>query len=71
MRRYFIKFSYIGTKYRGMQKNTILSANVRINDTETIQGAIEGAFLQLIPQALSWPILTCSRQTLVYMDSVI
>ncbi|CAD1468340.1 unnamed protein product, partial [Heterotrigona itama] len=47
----------------GMQKNIIPSAKVRINDTETIQGAIEGAFLKLIPQVLSWPILTCSSRT--------
>ncbi|KAF3423795.1 hypothetical protein E2986_07887 [Frieseomelitta varia] len=63
MRRYLIKFSYIGTKYRGMQKNIIPSAKVRINDTETIQGAIEGAFLRLVPQVLSWPTLTCSSRT--------
>lgn len=45
-----------------MQKNIIPSAKVRINDTETIQGAIEGSFLKLIPQVLSWPILTCSSR---------
>lgn len=60
MRRYFIKFSYLGTNYRGLQKNGISSENILMLDTDTIQGAIETAFSTIIPRCVKWPRLTSS-----------
>ncbi|XP_078045621.1 tRNA pseudouridine synthase-like 1 isoform X2 [Augochlora pura] len=62
MYRYLIKFSYIGTQYRGLQKNGIRSDYI-INDVDTIQGAIECAFRALIPKCINSPKLSTSSRT--------
>ncbi|XP_003394581.2 tRNA pseudouridine synthase-like 1 isoform X1 [Bombus terrestris] len=63
MTRYFIKFSYLGTLYSGMQKNIVKNTNIQIYDIDTIQGAIESAFSTLIPKCAVWPRLTCCSRT--------
>ncbi|XP_076288441.1 tRNA pseudouridine synthase-like 1 [Lasioglossum baleicum] len=62
MQRYFIKFSYIGTHYRGLQKNGIISDYV-IHDVDTVQGALECAFSTLIPKYKVYPRITTSSRT--------
>ncbi|XP_068970132.1 tRNA pseudouridine synthase-like 1 isoform X3 [Bombus flavifrons] len=63
MTRYFIKFSYLGTLYSGMQKNIVKNANIQIFDIDTIQGAIESAFSTLVPKSVVWPRLSCCSRT--------
>lgn len=48
--------------FRGMQRNTVANANVNIYDVDTIQGAIESAFLSVIPKCTIHPKLTCSSR---------
>ncbi|XP_076653846.1 tRNA pseudouridine synthase-like 1 [Halictus rubicundus] len=62
MQRYFIKFSYIGTQYRGLQKNGIISDYV-IHDIDTIQGALECAFSAIAPKYKVYPRITTSSRT--------
>ncbi|XP_033329892.2 tRNA pseudouridine synthase-like 1 [Megalopta genalis] len=62
MYRYLMKFSYIGTQYRGLQKNGIKSDYI-INDIDTIQGALECAFTTIIPKCINRPKLTTSSRT--------
>ncbi|XP_076228004.1 tRNA pseudouridine synthase-like 1 isoform X2 [Nomia melanderi] len=62
MQRYFIKFSYIGTEYRGLQKNIFQSEHI-IHDTDTIQGALECAFSVLRPKCTVWPKISTSSRT--------
>lgn len=69
MTRYLIKFSYLGTQYRGMQKNVIQTENV-IRDIDTIQGALETAFTTLIPKCIEWPKITCSSRTDIGVHSM-
>lgn len=57
MGRYLIYLSYIGTKYRGVQRQY----NRNINCTDTIQGICETALKHLQP--LSEPIMTFSSRT--------
>ncbi|XP_033361253.1 tRNA pseudouridine synthase-like 1 [Bombus vosnesenskii] len=63
MTRYFIKFSYLGTLYSGMQKNIVKNTNIQIYDIDTIQGAIESAFSTLLSKNIVWPRLTCCSRT--------
>ncbi|KOC66819.1 tRNA pseudouridine synthase-like 1 [Habropoda laboriosa] len=64
MGRYFIKFSYLGTQYRGMQKNIIpREGNILMHDTDTIQGTLETALTKILPKCTKWPKLTCSSRT--------
>ncbi|XP_006617523.2 tRNA pseudouridine synthase-like 1 isoform X1 [Apis dorsata] len=70
MRRYFIKFSYLGTQYRGMQKNVIQDENIIIRDIDTIQGVLENAFTTLIPKCIEWPKITCSSRTDIGVHSM-
>ncbi|XP_076755644.1 tRNA pseudouridine synthase-like 1 [Xylocopa sonorina] len=63
MRRYFIKFSYLGTQYRGLQKNVISNENLLMHDTDTVQGALECAFSTLNPRYTKWPKITTSSRT--------
>ncbi|XP_071574153.1 tRNA pseudouridine synthase A isoform X1 [Temnothorax nylanderi] len=60
MVRYLLKFSYIGTQYRGLQKQTPDSF---IRDTDSIQGALETALLTVFPKSLIRPVLTLSSRT--------
>lgn len=62
MQRYFIKFSYIGTHYRGLQKNGIVSDYV-IHDVDTVQGALECAFSTLLPRYEVYPRISTSSRT--------
>ncbi|XP_076627870.1 tRNA pseudouridine synthase-like 1 isoform X5 [Colletes latitarsis] len=59
MERYFIRFSYLGTQYSGMQKN-VMRNNCILQDPDTIQGALECAFSTLKPKCISWPKVTPS-----------
>lgn len=59
MVRYFLKFSYIGTQYRGAQKHT----NNIVRDTDSIQGALEAALLTIFPKSLIRPALRLSSRT--------
>ncbi|XP_072749865.1 tRNA pseudouridine synthase-like 1 [Anoplolepis gracilipes] len=60
MVRYFLKFSYIGTQYRGLQRQ---SGNSFIRDTDSIQGALETALLTIAPKSLIRPSLCLSSRT--------
>ncbi|KZC09639.1 tRNA pseudouridine synthase-like 1, partial [Dufourea novaeangliae] len=62
MQKYFMKFSYIGTQYRGLQRNGIKSDYI-IRDVDTIQGAIENAFTTLIPKCTNLPMISVSSRT--------
>ncbi|CAN7985764.1 unnamed protein product [Ixodes hexagonus] len=55
--RYLLKFSYLGTRYRGMQRQ---SSRPR-EEHWTVQGAIEGALCKLRP--LSEPVLVLASRT--------
>ncbi|XP_003708113.2 tRNA pseudouridine synthase-like 1 isoform X1 [Megachile rotundata] len=63
MGRYFIKFSYLGTQYRGIQKNVIKDTYIMLNDPDTVQGALETAFTILIPKCIHPPRMYCSSRT--------
>ncbi|XP_018362379.1 PREDICTED: tRNA pseudouridine synthase A isoform X2 [Trachymyrmex cornetzi] len=60
MVRYFLKFSYIGTQYRGLQRQ---SSNSFVRDTDSIQGALETALRTVIPKSLIVPSLCLSSRT--------
>ncbi|XP_076233437.1 tRNA pseudouridine synthase A [Calliopsis andreniformis] len=62
MGRYFLRFSYIGTHYRGLQKNTV-SSLCDINDLDTVQGALECALSTLVPKCINYPKLITSSRT--------
>ena len=62
MGRYFLKFSYLGTRYRGLQKN-VVRFNEPIRDPDTVQGAIEDALATLLPKCTEWPKITLSSRT--------
>ncbi|KAI4494368.1 hypothetical protein M0802_009051 [Mischocyttarus mexicanus] len=59
MGKYFIKFSFIGTLYRGLQKH----ANKNILDIDSIQGAIETGLLTVLPKPVSKPRLYLTSRT--------
>ncbi|KAK2586765.1 hypothetical protein KPH14_011793 [Odynerus spinipes] len=59
MGKYLLKFSFIGTLYRGMQKHS----NKNIIDTDSVQGAIEAALLTVIPKPVSRPKLYLTSRT--------
>ncbi|CAK9809575.1 tRNA pseudouridine synthase-like 1 [Anthophora plagiata] len=63
MGRYFIRFSYFGSQYRGLQKNVVREENIQMHDTDTIQGALESALLKLSPKCTDFPKITCSSRT--------
>ncbi|OAD57839.1 tRNA pseudouridine synthase-like 1 [Eufriesea mexicana] len=69
MNRYLIKFSYLGTQYRGVQKNTIANININIYDPDTIQGVLESAFSTLNPKCITFPKIACSSRTDVGVHS--
>ncbi|KAH0956719.1 hypothetical protein HN011_007830 [Eciton burchellii] len=60
MVRYFLKFSYIGTHYRGIQKQSVENY---VRDIDTIQGAIEAALVNLLPKSQIRPVLHLSSRT--------
>ncbi|XP_015598268.1 uncharacterized protein LOC107269194 isoform X2 [Cephus cinctus] len=60
MVRYFLTMSYIGTRYRGMQKHGI---GENVNQVDFIQGAIEAALSRLVPASINPPFLTVSSRT--------
>lgn len=60
MVRYLLKFSYIGTHYRGIQKQSVENY---VRDADTIQGAIEAALGNLRPKSLIKPVLHLSSRT--------
>ncbi|XP_070160752.1 tRNA pseudouridine synthase-like 1 isoform X1 [Polyergus mexicanus] len=60
MVRYFLKFSYIGTQYRGLQRQT---GDSFIRDTDSVQGALETALLTIIPRSLIRPSICLSSRT--------
>lgn len=60
MVRYFLKFSYIGTQYRGLQRQT---GDNFVRDTDSIQGALEAALLNIFPRSLIRPSLCLSSRT--------
>ncbi|XP_011629705.1 uncharacterized protein LOC105422141 [Pogonomyrmex barbatus] len=60
MVRYLLKFSYIGTHYRGLQRQP--SENF-IRDTDSIQGALEAALLTIVPRSVIRPSLCLSSRT--------
>lgn len=60
MVRYFLKFSYIGTQYRGLQKQ--IGDNF-IRDTDSIQGALETALSTIRPKILNKPSIHLSSRT--------
>ncbi|XP_011707639.1 PREDICTED: tRNA pseudouridine synthase-like 1 [Wasmannia auropunctata] len=60
MVRYLLKFSYIGTHYRGLQRQT---ADNFIRDTDSIQGALETALRTVLPKTLISPSLCLSSRT--------
>ncbi|CAK9813118.1 tRNA pseudouridine synthase-like 1 [Anthophora quadrimaculata] len=70
MGRYFIRFSYFGTQYRGLQKNVFRNEGIQIHDTDTIQGAVEAAFLKLSPKCINFPKMTSSSRTDVGVHSL-
>ncbi|KAI4494718.1 hypothetical protein M0804_000919 [Polistes exclamans] len=59
MGKYFIKFSFIGTLYRGLQKHV----NKNILDIDSVQGAIETALLTIHPKPVSKPRLYLTSRT--------
>ncbi|XP_043490397.1 tRNA pseudouridine synthase-like 1 isoform X2 [Polistes fuscatus] len=59
MGKYFIKFSFIGTLYRGLQKH----ANKNILDIDSVQGAIETGLLTIYPKPVSKPRLYLTSRT--------
>lgn len=60
MKRFFIKFSYIGTQYRGAERNI---SNRLMRDVDSIQGALETAFSQLLPRLECIPKVKLSSRT--------
>ncbi|KAL0134245.1 hypothetical protein PUN28_001204 [Cardiocondyla obscurior] len=60
MVRYLLRFSYIGTHYRGLQKQT---ADNFIRNPDTIQGALETALLNILPKPLNGSNLCLSSRT--------
>ncbi|XP_054007979.1 tRNA pseudouridine synthase-like 1 [Hylaeus anthracinus] len=62
MVRYFFRFSYLGTQYRGLQKN-VFRTDRNLQDPDTIQGALECAFASLLPKYTFWPKITLSSRT--------
>ncbi|XP_066587193.1 tRNA pseudouridine synthase-like 1 [Prorops nasuta] len=60
MVRYFMKFSYLGSQYRGIQKQNY-GLNVRDNDT--VQGVLETALRTVYPSAITEPKMTVSSRT--------
>ncbi|KAG5317101.1 PUSL1 protein, partial [Acromyrmex heyeri] len=60
MVRYFLRFSYIGTQYRGLQRQ---SPDSFIRDTDSIQGALETALRTVTPKSLIVPSLCLSSRT--------
>ncbi|XP_015186276.1 PREDICTED: tRNA pseudouridine synthase-like 1 [Polistes dominula] len=59
MGKYFIKFSFIGTLYRGLQKH----ANKNILDIDSVQGAIETSLLTIHPKPVLKPRLHLTSRT--------
>ncbi|XP_043272239.1 tRNA pseudouridine synthase-like 1 [Venturia canescens] len=60
MVRYMIYMSYIGSRYRGAQRQ---SGSESLLDVDSIQGAIEAGLLTLYPRSLIRPKLTLSSRT--------
>ncbi|XP_029165134.1 tRNA pseudouridine synthase-like 1 [Nylanderia fulva] len=60
MVRYFLKFSYIGTQYRGLQKQ--VGKNF-IRDTDSVQGALETALSTIVPKVLVQKSICLSSRT--------
>ncbi|XP_029033784.2 tRNA pseudouridine synthase-like 1 isoform X1 [Osmia bicornis bicornis] len=63
MKRYFIRFSYLGKQYRGLQKNVVTDDHIMVHDTDTIQGTLESAFSTLIPKCMVRPRFYSSSRT--------
>ncbi|KAF7402250.1 hypothetical protein HZH66_004517 [Vespula vulgaris] len=59
MGKYFLKFSFIGTLYRGLQKHS----NRNILDSDSVQGAIETGLLTLYPKPVSKARLYLTSRT--------
>ncbi|CAK9823136.1 tRNA pseudouridine synthase-like 1 [Anthophora retusa] len=70
MGRYFMRFSYFGTQYRGVQKNVFRTEGIQLHDADTIQGAIETAFLKLSPKCIDFPKMSTSSRTDVGVHSL-
>ncbi|XP_011154892.1 tRNA pseudouridine synthase-like 1 [Harpegnathos saltator] len=60
MVRYFFRFSYIGTQYRGVQKQVSVP---NIRDGDTVQGALEAALLNILPKTTIRPNIYLSSRT--------
>ncbi|XP_032680142.1 tRNA pseudouridine synthase-like 1 [Odontomachus brunneus] len=60
MVRYFLRFSYIGTQYRGTQKQ-VFAPNIRNSDT--VQGALESALLTISPKTIIRPNIILASRT--------
>uniref|UniRef100_A0A903XJY0 tRNA pseudouridine synthase n=1 Tax=Anopheles gambiae TaxID=7165 RepID=A0A903XJY0_ANOGA len=59
MNRYLINLSYIGTRFRGIQRKIDKSAG-QFKDPHTVQGVIEEALLKLRP--VNEPLLKLSSR---------
>ncbi|XP_051173772.1 tRNA pseudouridine synthase-like 1 isoform X1 [Leptopilina boulardi] len=58
MNRYLLFFSYLGHRYRGLQRQ---SGNSNILDVDCIQGAIEAAFTAVKPKIINHKFVSSSR----------
>ncbi|XP_014241622.1 tRNA pseudouridine synthase-like 1 [Cimex lectularius] len=61
MKRYLINFSYIGTRFRGVQKQ--FNKGVPVFEFETVQSVLDSAFLKIINKPLNTPKIYVASRT--------